>query len=455
MDSAQKLATIKSKKFSEKSSKNQSSVKQPLPLSMEDLLQNGVTLDKDWPPAVRAEKRETIKAGTEPKTGDQFKIAPHPATFGVDREPVTYHVINEKGDQVQLSRKDDKDGYGPWMPKASVKHFVNDIEGKVDVPQSDDPLINAVATGKAKLLGKGDDGMAFQVGDQIVKVSTTVPYQPENPGHRTPEGAADMLRRQVELGNHLADLGVKGIQRSRFVKHGDKGFQIREMLDIPKKFSREQLDKIQDTLIGMHKHGFSLNDAVQPGLDKNGEPVFYDVGKAEPITGSERTKEETIDADMDRLSLLYRDGDEVFVRRDKDEATQEWQRVTGSLRRWKEKGAIDFAKKNIEMAAKKRLQIAEATLKGDELDAAKERIDWDVMIAHGDLEPKMNKSLLQKFYDFTGPILERDTETYERVKRVLQKRGVAREVDFEEGGQLYGWSTNELLNLILEDDRSA
>jgi hypothetical protein len=68
-------------------------------------------------------------------------------------------------------------------------------------------------------------------------------------------------------------------------------------------------------------------------------------------------------------------------------------------------------------------------------------------------EQEVQKSVLQKFHDFTVPIVQRDTQTYERIQRVLIARHGYEEADFEKDGELYGWSANELLDLILEDLR--
>lgn len=68
---------------------------------------------------------------------------------------------------------------------------------------------------------------------------------------------------------------------------------------------------------------------------------------------------------------------------------------------------------------------------------------------------QVQKSELKKFYDFTTPIVQADNKVYEQVKRVLiGKYGYAAK-DFEEDGKLYGWSANDLLDLLLEDKRES
>lgn len=317
---------------------------------------------------------------TLPKT---IKVRFHGNLYsrGKEDQVVDYHVVATKGDKVQLSPHGPESTFGPWMPKASVKHFVNDMAGRVDVPpDSGNAAIDAVSSGRAKFLGKGDDGLAFKVGKQVVKVSTTVPFQPDNPGHRTPEGAVEMLRGQAELGNKLADLGVKGIQRSEFIVHGDKGFQIKPWVEIPKKFTRVQLDAIQDIVIAVHEKGYSINNSVQAGLDDEGDPILFDVGKAAKIEVTEGMYSD-VETDMDNLRSLYGDHGEPFVRRDVDEAEQMWQRVTAETipralkaERWTQ------AEKWLERAADKKRDQLKATLKGKDLEEELEILE-DFIVA--------------------------------------------------------------------------
>lgn len=66
-------------------------------------------------------------------------------------------------------------------------------------------------------------------------------------------------------------------------------------------------------------------------------------------------------------------------------------------------------------------------------------------------EQPVQKSSAQKFHDFTAPIVQKDAQVYDRLKRVLVARHGYKTADFEEDGELYGWSTNELLDLIREE----
>lgn len=191
------------------------------------------------------------------------------------------------------------------MPVESWKHFQNDLAGKVDVPKSNDPVIEAVRTGKAEFLGKGNEGLAFRIGDEVAKVSTTVPLIPTNPGHRTPGEAMARLRDEAANAEEARKAGVPGLLKSRFVEHGDKGFLIRPAVDIPDKLTGEMLDDVKAKLEGMHKAGYALNDDVQVGV-REGKVYFFDTGTMAKLPKNERHRREVIDHDMSRLSYLFR-----------------------------------------------------------------------------------------------------------------------------------------------------
>lgn len=236
-------------------------------------------------------------------------------------QAVQFTVQGTKDGKVAIAQTwDGKEGPSIVMPAASLRHFVNDLSGKVDLPAtSENTLVNDVINGKGTLLGKGDDGVVFQVGDHVVKMSTTVPYQPMNPGHRTPEAASDMLEKQVEVGNKLYEAGVPGIQRSEFVRHGDKGFQIKPWVEIPETLTREQLESARDSVLAMHQHGYALNDSVQVGIDAQGKTLLFDIGKAAPLRagvesiGTYRGLPLDVAHDLDSLAWLYHENGAKFV----------------------------------------------------------------------------------------------------------------------------------------------
>jgi len=338
--------------------------------------------------------------------GHTFELKVHSKIAGRDDSKDTWRVVAEEGDNVKLSRHEGSE-YGPWMPRASVKHFQNDLQGKVEAPPSGNPDVDAVTSGKAEFLGKGDDGLAFKVGDKIVKVSTTVPFQPENPGHRSPEQAAAMLKHQVEVGNKLADLGVPGVQRSEFVQHGDKGFQIKPWVEIPEKFTREQLTAIQDSLIAMHKAGYSLNDAVQVGLAADGKPVLFDVGKAAPSEGSGWNS--TIDQDFDRLKMLYQASGETFVRRDFSEGQRAWERYQQQAAKFAQSESPNFGHNVLMRATTKLVAEAKDALKGKELKDRLAKIqeqyeDELAMLGGPEKLSELERSRMLKPESFEAPV---------------------------------------------------
>lgn len=65
------------------------------------------------------------------------------------------------------------------------------------------------------------------------------------------------------------------------------------------------------------------------------------------------------------------------------------------------------------------------------------------LVTAKDPEQTMEKA----FYDHTQPIAEADEVLYGRVKKLAMRRGYEAR-DFEEGGALFGWSTNEILDLL-------
>ena len=56
-------------------------------------------------------------------------------------------------------------------------------------------------------------------------------------------------------------------------------------------------------------------------------------------------------------------------------------------------------------------------------------------------------------YDHTKPVADRDERGYQRIKSILKKRGY-KDADFEPGGQLYGYSVNQLLDMVREQKAS-
>lgn len=224
-----------------------------------------------------------------------------------------YRVLAIRGDKVYLwptNYGDPGDNlYGSIvMPLASVSHFIGDLGGQVNVnKKTGDPAIDAVIDGKGEFLGKGDDGVAFGVGDEVVKMSTTVPYVPSNPGHRYPSKAARMIYGEVKAAKELRELGVPAILPYRLKIVGDKAFLVRPKVDILENLTREQLETVRESIKQMHEHDWAHRDMMQVGL-WNGQLYHYDLGKAKKT--SDKIE---FESDMRHLQILYDRNNQRFV----------------------------------------------------------------------------------------------------------------------------------------------
>lgn len=227
---------------------------------------------------------------------------------GEDRDVPVYVTPLDK-ERVRVSQHSDPEiaaAHGPVMTRRAFEHFGRDVEGRVKLPPAGRADIDAVLRGDAELLGKGDDGIVYRVGNRVVKVSTTVPFQPFNPFHRTPEKAGRMLRRQSKLGSALSRAGVPHLQESEYVWHGDKGFQIKGYVDIPMRLERHHIEDARKALEAMHARGYTLNDEIQIGVDERGRTVLFDIGKVERAPRG-RAGDERREDDLRRLEYLARE----------------------------------------------------------------------------------------------------------------------------------------------------
>lgn len=257
----------------------------------------------------------------DPQQGGVIHVRPH-ANTGM--HPFDLHVVPAHDGHVRIGQAEDAK-HGVVVPAESVESMVDSLHGSVHVPIGHaHPGINAVASGTAKFLGRGDDGVAFQHGKDVVKASTTTPYQPFNQGHLTHEQARDRLKRQVETGNMLADRGVP-VLRSEYHAHGNRGFQIKPFVEVPDKLTRAQLDEAQAGLHAMHDAGHSMNDEIQVGIH-NGRVVFFDTGKAAPSTKGAWPSESD---DIDRLRNLYSRNGKTFSNMRDAEGRKAWDRYLG------------------------------------------------------------------------------------------------------------------------------
>ena len=232
------------------------------------------------------------------KVGDQFDA---PGMFGM--YPKTYEVKKVEDGQVHIGYANSHLAHTS-MPEASWKHFKNDLSGKVEGPNSNNPYIQAVISGKAESLGKGNSGIVFRHNGKVVKVGTTVPFQPTNPGHRSPEEAIENLKREHDTCEYFRSRGVPGIPKTEFIVHGDKGFLIRDEMEPTDKLTLEQLHKVDKIVRSIQRVGYSIRDQIQVGLT-NGEPYMLDIGDAQPLEGTPSQRRDRVKDDEWRIEALY------------------------------------------------------------------------------------------------------------------------------------------------------
>lgn len=216
-----------------------------------------------------------IRGEYEPQAGDVLEIPAHGNRYGF-----TVKVHKVDGDVAHVGYAD-SDKFTVEMPKGSVKHFANDLSGIVDgPPESGNAHIDAVISGEAKFLGKGNDGVVFEHDGKIIKASTTVPFQPFNRGHLSSMEAKDRLKEQFETAKEMHKAGVPGIMKQSLREHGEKAFVIRDKLEIPDKFTDEQIAEIRSMVQAAHDKGYTFNDWIQVGVGKDGKLYHFDTGNA-------------------------------------------------------------------------------------------------------------------------------------------------------------------------------
>lgn len=249
-----------------------------------------------------------------------------------NRYTIHAQIIKIQGDTVWMRQispgkpapiEDDMAGGPPFkMTRKAVSHFINDLTGKVQVNgKSDDPYINKVLNGEATFLGKGDDGVVFDAGDMVVKVSTTVPYIPTAQHQRNPSTAARMLYNSTKITEMLRKQGVPGILPTYIKFVGDKAFVVKPKVEIKKTFNRKELKEVQTSMEAIHKAGYSIDDEIQVGL-WNGKMYHFDLDKISKITHKDDAK-----SDMERLDTL-------MAKSDLSRPEKEWDYLVEMLTFW-------------------------------------------------------------------------------------------------------------------------
>ena len=195
----------------------------------------------------------------------------------------------------------DAETRGTPVPAESVAHFANDLNGRVYGQHTGTPEIDAVLDGRAQFLGKGQDGVAFRVGDSVVKVSTTVPFQPFNPAHLTPEQSIARALRQHDAVERMRAAGVPGLLPERVEVHNGKAFTIKPYLTIPDTLTQEQLDSVAASIKAAHAAGWVWADEIQVGT--LGDRLYhFDTGQAQQSTRTD-AEDRMSDAYLDILAL--------------------------------------------------------------------------------------------------------------------------------------------------------
>ncbi len=210
--------------------------------------------------------------------GDTFTL-PRYVGYGDDRKVEGEHTFTV-GDHDGHSVTVKSDTGGEYtMKRDAVKHFADDLNQRVDVPEHPTSNgINLIREGRAQFLGKGDDGMAFDTGDgQVHKVTTSVPYNLAY--FRDHRDAIRDAERQVWLNNQAIEQGHDLLVPQQFIEHGEKGFTILPKLDLNADLTREQILAYREKMQAFHDAGWEVNDQVQTGVDAQGNIKIFDTGK--------------------------------------------------------------------------------------------------------------------------------------------------------------------------------
>lgn len=263
-------------------------------------------LDRDKPsPAPPHQSLTEPQKRAEIKPGHEFEIHPKiPSYTSWNKLKITgesngeYHVaFAEDGNQHTQTK----------VPSLAINEFVNDLRGEIKLESpAGDARIQAVADGKAEFLGKGNDGLAYAVGNEVVKASTAVPFVWSNYRGMLPGQARDNLKKSVEINEQLRQAGVPGLLRQEYKEAGSKGFAIMPRLSIPEKYTPQQLEAIKDTITKMHDAGYTVGDEIQAGIAADGKPYIFDIGQAREL-GDGQSKQYALDDDRGRVRRLYED----------------------------------------------------------------------------------------------------------------------------------------------------
>ena len=212
--------------------------------------------------------------------GETFTV-PGYSGRGKERQQQGEHTFTVSGNDGRSATVTSEKGGSYTMHRDAVKHFADDLNQRVDVPEHPShPGINQIREGKAQFLGKGDDGLVFNTGDgRVTKVTTSVPYNLSY--FRKHNDAIADARRQVDLTNQAIAEGHDFLLPQSFEEHGEKGFTTMPRVELGGPLSREQITQFQKDMQQFHDAGWHLDDEIQHGVDSDGRIRVFDTGKLE------------------------------------------------------------------------------------------------------------------------------------------------------------------------------
>jgi hypothetical protein len=193
--------------------------------------------------------------------------------FDIDR----YQFI-EDGDEVILVFGNMKQS----MPKESLASFIQDLTlDYSDMELSGYPHVDAIIQGNAKFLGKGADGIVFQSLGDIVKVSTTIPFNPMEQFHRTPQQAIEHTRKEANVLKELYGT-IDCVLPIEYVEHGGRAWIIKPYLEIieDKELTEDQYQHLERCVSSLHENGYAIGDTLQFGIGNDDKAYFLDLGQA-------------------------------------------------------------------------------------------------------------------------------------------------------------------------------
>ncbi len=239
------------------------------------------------------------------KTGDSISVPELGRRSAFDA-----HIVDSDDPENAIVSSLDKEGKPYWktsVPKKSLHQFHSDLTGDFSYLQkfgsSGNESIDAVISGKAKMIGKGDDSVVFETPDgKVVKASTTVPYHPVGgPAHLTPDAALNQAKVKFGMLQEMKQAGISGIPDTVGIEHGDKFFTVQEKMQIGTPMNREQLQQVKDSVESMHKAGYEIQDELQVGIGPDGKARHYDLGKAGTASFDMRRRDE-----MNEVASLWK-----------------------------------------------------------------------------------------------------------------------------------------------------